>query len=85
MARENVYRQPLREQNLTGLADLCANVSRNHSADNTQWDTAHALRIEWFRLNISSLNRDTTEAEASLKKRMLEFLTGVPHWMLAGV
>jgi hypothetical protein len=80
---DNIYSKNLHDQVLRGLAVMCTNVSRNRAADNTQWDTAHALRIEWLRLNIGS---DTSEAEASsLKKRMLEFLIGVPHWMLAGV
>jgi hypothetical protein len=32
-----------------------------------------------------SLDGDKTEAEASLKKRMFEFLSGVTAWMLSGL
>ena len=81
-----VYRKPLHELDLTALADRCANVARNVSAERTQSDTAHALRVEWLRLGLDrSLNADKTEAEASLKKRMFEFLVGVPAWMLSGL
>jgi len=79
-------RQPLHELDLTELADLCVSVARNVSANSKQSDTAHALRVEWVRLGLDrSLNSDKTEAEASLKKRMGEFLAGVPSWMLNGL
>ena len=81
-----IYRKPLPEQDLTGLAELCANVARNASADYRQSETAHALRVEWVRLGLDrSLNSDKREAEKSLKKRMGEFLAGVPSWMLKGL
>jgi hypothetical protein len=42
--------------------------------------------VEWIRLDIDrSLDGNKTEAEASLKKRMFEFLSGVPAWMLSGL
>jgi hypothetical protein len=86
MDRDNIYRKPLHEQDLAGLAELCANVARNVSADSKQSDTAHALRVEWVQLSLKrSLDDDKTEAEASLKKRMQEFLSEVPTWMLSGV
>jgi hypothetical protein len=44
------------------------------------------LRMEWLRLGLDrSQNGDKTEAEASLKKRMQEFLSEVPTWMLKGL
>jgi hypothetical protein len=83
---QTIYRKPLHEQDLTGLSDLCANVARNVSADRKQGDMAHALRVEWVTLNFNgSLNGDRAEAENSLKKRMQEFLTEIPIWMLSGV
>jgi hypothetical protein len=72
----------LHEQNLPALAEMCANVARNHAADWRQSNTAYSLRIEWVRLELDhSLAGSKTEAEESLKKRMLEFLAGVPNWM----
>jgi hypothetical protein len=87
MERKDITnRKPLHEQDLTGLADMCANVARNTSTERRQSDTAHALRVEWIRLDIDrSLDGNKTEAEASLKKRMFEFLSGVPAWMLSGL
>jgi hypothetical protein len=76
----------LHELDLTGLAELCANVARSVSADYRVSDTAHALRMEWVRLGLSpSQDGDTTEAPNSLKNRMEEFLAGVPSWMLRGL
>jgi len=86
MDRENIYRKNLHEQDLEGLAELCGNVANNRSANHTQADTAHALRVEWVRLRLDgSLDHGTTEAEKSLQKRMAEFLAGVPSWMLSGL
>ena len=82
--KENVYRKSLYEQDLQGLAELCANVAINRSAGQTHADTAHALRVEWVRLRLNHSD-DGKEAEASLKKRMREFLVGVPGWMMSGV
>jgi hypothetical protein len=83
MTREdNIYRKNLLDQNLTALADMCANVARNVSADHKQSDMAHALRVEWVRLDRSLNDRDKTGAEESLKKRIAEFLAEVPGWML---
>jgi hypothetical protein len=85
MDRDNIYRKPLHEQDLAGLAQLCGNVARHSSADYRQSQKAHALRVEWLRLGLDrSLNGDKTEAEASLKKRMQELLSEVPSWMLSG-
>jgi hypothetical protein len=79
-------RKNLHEQDLKGLAEMCANVARNLSADHKQSDAAHALRVEWVRLGIDrSLSGDKTGAEESLKKRMAELLAEVPAWMLSGV
>lgn len=83
---ETIYRKPLHELDLTGLAELCTNVAHNVSADRNQSDTAHALRIEWVRLGLDgSLDHGTTEAEQSLRKRMIEFLAEVPAWMSRGM
>lgn len=85
MDREDIYGKNLHEQDLEGLADLCGNVANNRSADSTQGDTAHALRVEWVRLSLDgSPHHDKREADNSLKK-MAEFLTGVPAWMLSGL
>ena len=82
---DNIYRKNLNELDLTGLAEFCANVARNVSANSKQLDTAHAPRMEWVRLGLDrSLDGDKTEAKESLKKRMGEFLAGVPSWMLSG-
>ena len=85
MDREDgIYGKNLHELDLAGLSRLCANVAINHSANLTQTDTAHALRAEWVQLDVR-FREDKTEAEESLKKRMLEFLIGVPVWMMSGV
>jgi hypothetical protein len=83
---DSIYQRPLHEQDLTGLAELCANVANNLSANSKQSDTAHALRMEWVRLSLDgSLDHGMTEVEKSLQKRMTEFLAGVPSWMLSGL
>jgi hypothetical protein len=74
----------LHELDLSGLADLCRNVARTHSADRRQSDTAHALRAEWVRLSVRFRDDKKAEQEA-LKKRMFEFLSGVPAWMMSGL
>jgi hypothetical protein len=82
---QTIYQRPLHERDLAGLAELCANVARNVSANSKQLDTAHALRMEWVRLGLDrSLDGDKTEAKESLKKRMGEFVAGVPSWMFSG-
>lgn len=86
MTREDIYRKNLHEQDLQGLAEMCANVARNTSANSKQSDKAHALRVEWVRLSVGRLlNGEKADAEESLKKRMAEFLAAVPGWMLSGV
>ena len=82
---DNIYQRPLHEQDLTGLAELCANVAHNLSANSKQSDTAHVLRVEWMRLRLDGSLDGATEAEKSLRKRMLEFLVEVPTWMSSGV
>jgi len=83
---DNIYRKNLQEQDLTRLAELCANVA-NNSSDNKQSGTAYALRVEWVRLNLDGSPRDDkTEAKKqALRKRMAEFLAGVPSWMMSGL
>jgi hypothetical protein len=86
MTPDTIYRRPLHELDLTGLAELCTNVAHNVSADRNQSDIAHALRLEWLRLRLEgSLDHGSTEPEASLRKRMIEFLAGVPTWMVKGL
>jgi len=83
---DNIYLRNLREQDLTALAELCANVAHNPAAQRTQGDMAHLLRMEWVRLEIDgSLNGGMSEGEKSLQKRMTDFLAGVPDWMWAGL
>lgn len=82
--KENIYNKSLYEQDLQALAQLCANVANNRSAGRTDEDMAHALRVEWVRLRLNHSD-DGKDAEASLKKRMLEFLIGVPGWMMSGL
>lgn len=85
--KDGIYGKNLHELDLARLAELCANVAINRSANHTQTDTAHALRMEWIRLGLHhSPQDDKKEAQnESLKKRMLEFLSAVPGWMMSGV
>jgi hypothetical protein len=86
MDRDNIYQKPLHALDLTGLAELCANVARHSSADSKQSDTAHALHVEWIQLGLKhSLDHGTTDVEVSLRKRMIEFLAEVPTWMSKGL
>ena len=86
MDRENIYRKNLHEQDLEGLAELCGNVAHNRSANHTQTDTAHALRLEWVQLGLKNLlDHGTTEPEKSLQKRMTEFLAEIRTWMSRGI
>jgi hypothetical protein len=86
MDRDDIYQKPLYQLDLAGLSELCANVARNVSADIKQSDTAHALHVEWVQLGLKhSLDHGHTEAEKSLQKLMLEFLAGVPTWMVKGL
>jgi hypothetical protein len=40
----------------------------------------------WIRLGLDHIPGDgKKKAEASLSKRMLEFLSGVPAWMMSGL
>jgi hypothetical protein len=82
--KDGIYGKNLHELDLTGLAELCGNVAHNHSADLRQSDTAHRLRAERVQLDVRFLD-DKTEAEASLRKRMREFLSGIPAWMMSGL
>jgi len=71
------------ERNVSGLALLCANVAKKCSADRKQSDAAHALWVEWVQLHSERTAQDNIEAEdESLKKRMAEFLAGVPPLMM---
>ena len=86
MDRDAIYRKPLHELDLTELAELCTNVARHSSANRNQTDAAHALRQEWVQLGLKHLlDHGHTEPEESLRKRMLEFLAGVPTWMVKGL
>jgi hypothetical protein len=81
---DDIYPNNFLEQNLSGLALLCANVAKKSSADRKQSDAAHILWVEWLQLYRERTPRDSkVEAEEqSLKKRMAEFLAGVPPWMM---
>jgi hypothetical protein len=83
---DNFHRQNLQEQDLPGLAKLCRNVANNLSVDRKQGDTAHALRVEWVRLSRNGWphNGDAKAQTESLRRRMTEFLAGVPAWMMGG-
>jgi hypothetical protein len=82
---DGIYGKNLHEIDLAGLAELCGNVVNNHSSDQRQADTAHGLRAEWVRLEVRFRDDKRETEEALLRKRMLEFLVGVPAWMLAGI
>jgi hypothetical protein len=83
--QDESYPNNFREQDLSGLALLCANVAKNRSADRKQSDAADALRLEWVRLDRSPHDTVETEAEEkALKKRMAEFLAKVPTRMMRG-
>ena len=83
---DNTHRKHLDDQDLTRLAELCANVA-NNSSDSKQSGTAYALRVKWVRLHLDrSPSDDKAEAkQQALKKRMAEFLAGVPSWMMGGL
>ncbi len=72
----------LEGKSLTELAALCGNVTSNPAADPAAIEKAHALRLEWVRLQ-HPLHLDSTEQQKieaqkeSLKKRMAEFLSGL--------
>jgi hypothetical protein len=83
--KDNLYHKDLGDHDLSELAELCANVARNLCTDHMQSNTAFILRQEWIRLDLDHLlEGGKTDAEKFLKRRMLEFLAGVPTWMLAG-
>ena len=65
---DNIYPKELHEQDLTELAELCAKVARNVSADSKQSDTAHALRMEW----VDSVSMARWTAVAQNRKRPCE-------------
>jgi hypothetical protein len=79
---DDIYQNNFREPGLSGLALLCANVAKHRSANRKQSDAAHALRVEWVRLDRSPHDDKVEAEEESLKKRMAEFLAGVPSWMM---
>ncbi len=69
----------LERKNLTELVVLCGKVAAMASADKGIVETAHALRLEWVRLQqslhpaLKEQQKIETQKE-SLKKRMVEFL-----------
>lgn len=83
--KDGIYGKNLYELDLAGLAELCGNVAHSHSAHHKQSDTAHALRAEWVQLEVRFRDDKRETEEASLRKRMLEFLVGVPAWMMSGI
>ena len=78
--------KPLKDQGLTALAQLCENVARSGSANPEQWKEAHTLRVEWIRLNLKGWpgDSDSKAENESLRKRMVQFLVGIPGWMMNG-
>lgn len=78
-------REGISKKSLSELAEMCRMVARNHSSTYTQSDRAHRLRVEWVQLGIGPHNDKLEAEQESLKKRMVEFLSGVPAWMLSGV
>lgn len=84
--KDCIHGNHLRELELAELAELCTNIAMNRSANHTQTDTAHVLRMEWIRLSLDHPSGDgKKDAVASLRERMLEFLSGVPAWMTSGL
>ena len=77
-------RDGISKKSLPELAEMCGNVA-SHSADPRQSDTAHALRAEWVRLSFKPHDDKMEADQESLKNRMVEFLSGVPAWMMSGV
>ena len=74
------------EQNLATLAEMCGNVTKIRGVDSNQWETAHALRVEYLRLELGGSHDGKAEIKKeSLKKRMAEFLAGLPVWMTSGI
>lgn len=82
--KDGIYSRKLQEQDMAGLAEMCGNVARTRSADDRQSETAHKLRAEWVRVECRRHDDRTESEKESLKKRMVEFLSGVPEWMLSG-
>jgi hypothetical protein len=69
----------LERKSLIELAVLCGNVAVSPSADKGTVDKAHALRLEWVRLNeppnpVFEEQQKVEAQQESLKKRMVEFL-----------
>jgi hypothetical protein len=79
--RDMPPREELERENLTVLAVLCGKVAGDPSADSATVDKAHALRLEWVRLQQAPhpVLKEQQKIEAqkeSLRKRMAEFLSG---------
>lgn len=80
---DHIYQNHFLERTLSGLALLCANVAKKSSADRKQSDAAHTLWVEWVQLHSEPASHHSIEAEEeSLKKRMAEFLAGIPPRMM---
>jgi hypothetical protein len=72
----------LEGKSLTELAVLCGGVASNPGADSATVKKAHALRLEWVRLqhlpHPALALKESQQLEAqreSLRKRMVEFLS----------
>jgi hypothetical protein len=75
-------REVLREKPLPELATLCERVALDRSCESHVSDYARVLRVEWMLLMASDsppvleLHKQMEKQRASLKKRMVDFLSG---------
>lgn len=72
----------LQELSLESLGDLCGNVAHSPSVTHEQWETAYRLRTEYLRLTLGREKAADEQQLESLKKGIVEFLSGLPSWML---
>jgi len=75
-------REVLQQKQLPELANLCERVSLDGACDLHISDYARVLRVEWMLLMaahtppIAELRSQMEKQQASLKKRMVDFLAG---------
>lgn len=72
----------LQALSLESLAELCGNVAHSPSVTHEQWETAHRLRMEYLRLTLGREKAADEQKLQSVRKGMVEFLSGLPGWML---
>jgi len=84
--KDSIYGKNLHELDLAGVAELCAKRCRqSFRRARAIGYGACAARGMGSARHRPPAGDGKKEAEASLKKRMLEFLSGVPAWMLTGL